>query len=196
MVYCGMLSMGRKGVGDRDLTPMFRALGALIKRGQLARSQVALVYAGGESALMQRQAAACGMGDLVEDHGLVSREESIALQRGADVLLMASWHMAAQRGILTGKLFEYMMMEKPIVCCMSGDLPGSGVKRVLEETGMGLCVEQAAGAADESALDAYMTDVAYRWKQGKPLLESKHPDEVETYAYPALAARLAGWMER
>ena len=154
VVYCGMLSMGRKGVGDRDLTPMFRALGALIKRGQLARSQVALVYAGGESALMQRQAAACGMGDL-EDHGLVSREESIALQRGADVLLMASWHMAAQRGILTGKLFEYMMMEKPIVCCMSGDLPGSGVKRVLEETGMGLCVEQAAGAADEAALDAF-----------------------------------------
>lgn len=93
-----MLSMGRKGVGDRDLTPMFRALGALIKRGQLARSQVALVYAGGESALMQRQAAACGMGDLVEDHGLVSREESIALQRGADVLLMASWHKAANVG--------------------------------------------------------------------------------------------------
>ena len=132
----------------------------------------------------------------MEDHGLVSREESIALQRGADVLLMASWHMAAQRGILTGKLFEYMMMEKPIVCCMSGDLPGSGVKRVLEETGMGLCVEQAAGAADEAALDAYMTDLAYRWKQGKPLLESKRPGKVETYAYPALAARLAGWMER
>ena len=191
-----MLSMGRKGVGDRDLTPMFRALSTLIKRGQLARSQVALVYAGGESALMRRQAAACGMGDLVEDHGLVSREQSIALQRGADILLMASWHMAAQRGILTGKLFEYMMMEKPIVCCMSGDLPDSGVKRVLEQTGMGLCVEQAAGAADEAALDAYMTELACRWKQGKPLLSSKHPEEVETFAYPALADRLAGWMER
>ena len=50
-------------------------------------------------------------------------------------------------------------------------------RRVLEETGMGLCVEQAAGAADESALDAYMTDLAYRWKQGKPLLESKRPGE-------------------
>lgn len=196
VVYCGMLSMGRKGVGDRDLTPMFRALAALIKRGQLARSQVTLVYAGGESALMRRQAAACGMGDLVEDHGLVSREESIALQRGADVLLMASWHMAAQRGILTGKLFEYMMMEKPIVCCMSGDLPGSGVKRVLEETGMGLCVEQASGAADEAALDAYMTELACRWKQGKPLLSSKNAGEVEQYAYPALAARLEGWMQR
>ena len=89
-----------------------------------------------------------------------------------------------------------MMMEKPIVCCMSGDLPDSGVKRVLEQTGMGLCVEQAAGAADEAALDAYMTDLACRWKQGKPLLSSKHPEEVETFAYPALADRLAGWMER
>ena len=195
VVYCGMLSMGRKGVGDRDLTPMLRALAALIKRGQLARSQVALVYAGGESALMHRQAAACGMGDLVEDHGLVSREESIALQQGADILLMASWHMASQRGILTGKLFEYMMMDKPIVCCMSGDLPGSGVKQVLDETGMGLCVEQAAGAADVAALDAYMTDMACRWKQGMPLLSSKNADEVERYAYPALAERLLSWME-
>lgn len=196
VVYCGTLLEGRRNVADRDVTPLFRSLATLIDKGLLDIKALKLVYAGGEGALFRHYAASCGLEKCVEDHGLVSREESIALQRGADVLLMASWHMAAQRGILTGKLFEYMMMEKPIVCCMSGDLPGSGVKRVLEETGMGLCVEQAAGAADESALDTYMTDLAYRWKQGKPLLESKHPDEVETYAYPALAARLAGWMER
>ena len=55
---------------------------------------------------------------------------------------------------------------------------------------------QAAAAAAAAALVASRPARAYRWKQGKPLLESKHPDEVETYAYPALAARLAGWMER
>ena len=196
VVYCGTLLEGRRNVADRDVTPMFRSLAALIDKGLLDINRLKLVYAGGEGALFRRYAASCGLEKCVEDHGLVSREESIALQRGADILLMASWHMAAQRGILTGKLFEYMMMEKPIICCMSGDLPDSGVKRVLEQTGMGLCVEQAAGAADEAALDAYMTDLACRWKQGKPLLSSKNADEVEQYAYPALADRLAGWMER
>lgn len=195
IVYCGMIGMGRKGVADRDLTPMLRAVAGLIDQGVLAREAVRLVYAGGESAVFCRQAASCGLEACVEDHGLVSREASIALQRGADILLMASWHMASQRGILTGKLFEYMMMEKPIVCCMSGDLPGSGVKKVLAQTGLGLCVEQAAGPDGEEELRRYLATLVDRWRQEKPLLSSKQADEVEAFAYPALAAVLAGWME-
>lgn len=195
LVYCGLLSMGRRGVDDRDLTPAFCAVAALIGAGALARRQVRLVYAGSEGAVFRAQAAACGLEDLVEDHGLLTREGSIALQRGADVLLMASWHMAAQRGILTGKLFEYLMMDKPILCCMSGDLPNSGVKQVLEETGMGLCVEQAQGAGRQQALESWLGERMRLWQQGSPLLNSVNRSRVESYAYPALAAMLADWMD-
>ena len=195
VVYCGTLLEGRRNVAERDVTPMLRALAALIAQGRLDAKALKLVYAGGEGALFRRYAASCGLEACVEDHGLVSREASIALQRGADILLMASWHMASQRGILTGKLFEYMMMEKPIVCCMSGDLPGSGVKKVLAQTGLGLCVEQAAGPDGEEELRRYLATLVDRWRQEKPLLSSKQADEVEAFAYPALAAVLAGWME-
>lgn len=194
VVYCGTIEMGRKNVPPRDLTPMFRALRALVDEGALCAEKLRLVYAGGEGALFRAYAQQCGLGDCVEEHGYVSREKSIELQRGADILLMASWHMAAQKGILTGKLFEYLMMDKPIVCCMSGDLPESGVKRILEATGMGLCVEQANAQQDEAELLAWLRGALVRLNADRPLLEAPNPEAVEAYHYPALAQELDRWI--
>lgn len=195
VVYCGTLSMGRRNLASRDITPMFRALRALIDGGALPPERLSLVYAGSESALFRAQAAQCGLEGCVEDHGLVKRDESIRLQQGADILLMASWHMQAQRGILTGKLFEYMMMDKPIVCCMAGDAPDSGVKRVLQETGMGLCCEAPCAQEDEAALGRYLAELVRQWKLGKPLLAAKRQAQVNGYAYPELARTLDSWMD-
>ena len=194
VVYCGVLSEGRRNLASRDITPMFRALRALIDEGALPLERLTLVYAGSEGALFRSQAACCGLEGCVEDHGLVRRDESIRLQQGADILLMASWHTQAQRGILTGKLFEYMMMDKPIVCCMAGDASDSGVKRVLEETGMGLCCEAARAQEDEAALIRYLDEMTRRWKLGMPLLAAKRQAQVDGYAYPELARTLDGWM--
>lgn len=194
VVYCGLLSMGRKGVGDRDLSPAFRALGALVADGTLDKKHLKLIYAGSEGGIFRAAAAACGLESCVEDHGLVSREESIRLQRNAHILLMASWHMAAQKGILTGKLFEYLMMDKPILCCISGDLPNSGIRQILAQIGMGLCCEQANAREDEPALNSYTRELVSRFQAGKPLLEGENRAAVEAYAYPALAGQLNEWM--
>ncbi len=195
VVYCGFLSEGRKKVANRDITPMMRSLRRLMDEGLLTKDELQLVYAGKESHLFMEAAQTCGLEALVEDHGLVSREESIRLQQGADVLLMASWHMASQRGILTGKLFEYMMMNRPIVCCMAGDLTGSGVRKVLEETGIGFCCEAAAGKADEEQLYQYIKKLLERYRAGEALLTGSQTEAIEAYAYPCLARTLAGWVE-
>ena len=194
VVYCGQLMDSRREVGDRDITPMFRALAALVQEGKLAKEEIKLAYAGREGALFSRYAAASGLEACVEDHGQVSRERSIALQKSADILLMASHHMASQRGILTGKLFEYMMMDRPIVCCVSGDLPGSGIKQVLSETGMGLCCEAACREQDEALLLDWLRELLQLWRTGGDLLAGKNAHEVETYEYSHLAGELADWM--
>lgn len=195
VVYCGQMQDSRREVGDRDITPMFRVLRRLVDEKLLAKEQLKLVYAGREGALFTRYAAQSGLESCVEDHGQVSRKQSIALQKGATILLMASHHMRSQRGILTGKLFEYMMMDKPIVCCMSGDLPNSGVKQVLAQTGMGLCCEHANALADEEALFHYTCMLLQNWKSGANLLDGKKEAEVESYAYPGLARTLESWID-
>ena len=193
-VYCGQLNMGRKGVPDRDLTPLFRALSVLMEQGAINREEIRLVYAGTEGERWREYAASCGLESCVEDHGLVSREESLALQQGADMLLMGSVHTWEQRGILTGKLFEYMMMDKPIICCMGGDLPNSAVKQVLEETGTGFCWEAACRETDDAALLSYTRELVMRWKNGEEQLLDTQGSNADAYAYPGLAKVLEGWM--
>lgn len=195
VVYCGYISDGRKDYPHRDLSPMMRALRQLIDEGLLAKEQLQLVYAGSQSPLFQQMAAASGLEACVEDHGMVSRQESIRLQLGADILLMASWHMTGRKGILTGKLFEYMMMNKPVVCCMSGDLTGSDVKGVLDATGIGFCYEQAGGKVDEAALLAFVKEMVQRKQKGLPMLDSSRTEAINAYSYPDLVARMASWID-
>lgn len=194
VVYCGQMQDSRREVGDRDITPMFRVLRRLIDEKHLSPKQLKLVYAGREGALFTRYAVQSGLENCVEDHGQVSRKQSIALQKGADILLMASHHLPSQKGILTGKLFEYMMMDKPIVCCMGGTLPNSGVKQVLEQTGMGICCEHANAQADEEELLSYTRRLVELWKENGDMLSAKKTAEVEAYAYPGLARTLESWM--
>lgn len=194
LAYCGGLYAWRTDSASRDLTPAFRALAALIKRGVLARESVRLAYAGGESAAFRRQAAACGLEELVEDHGMVPRNASLALQREADVLLMASWNLSGQQGILTGKLFEYLMANRPILCCISGDQALSAVREVLEETGAGFCYEQAA--ANEKELLDWLEALVARWRAGQVLTPQRRERAVEAYAYPSLAKTLEGWLAK
>lgn len=193
-VYCGQFNMGRRDVKDRDLTPAFQALSQLVREGLIRREEIRLVYAGNEGALMRRYAASCGLEECVEDHGLVSRKESIRLQKSGDVLLLASVHSASQKGILTGKLFEYMMMDKPVVCCMGGDLAGSGVKQVMQETGVGCCREEANALQDDAQLLNYTRMLVENWQSGRSLLEGRNEAEVEAYAYPGLAGTLESWI--
>ena len=195
VVYCGQVSEGRRNVADRDVTPMFRALNRMLEEGVLRREELHLVYVGREGKLFRAQAESCGLADRLQDHGLVPRQESIRLQRTADVLLMSTWYMNGQKGILTGKLFEYMMMDKPIVCCMCGDLKDSPVGTILSETGVGFCCEQAGGPEDEEQLAAYLRTLLARRQQGLPLLDSRNQQAVEAYAYPSLAMQLSGWMD-
>ena len=194
LVYCGQFNMGRKGMSDRDLTPAFRALSELVREGLIRKDEIRLVYAGNEGGLMRRYAASCGLEECVEDHGLVSRKESIRLQKSGDVLLLSSVHTADQKGILTGKLFEYMMMDKPIICCMGGDLAGSGVRQVMLETGVGCCREEANAQQDDEQLLAYTRQLVQRWKNGQDLLAGRNQAEVESYAYPQLAQTLEKWI--
>ena len=194
VVYCGTIEMGRKGIPPRDLTPFFRALRGVIDQGMLKHEQLRLVYAGREGALFTDYARQCGLKDCVENHGPVSREESLRLQREADVLLLASWNTAGRQGILTGKMFEYMMMNRPVVCCVGGELAGSELKRVMTETGIGFCCEQAAGAADQQALEAYTAELVRRWQEKQPLMQEKNETAVEQYHYPQLAQKLDDWI--
>ena len=90
------------------------------------------------------------------DHGFVSREESIALQKEADALLLLTWNEKKYQGVVPGKLFEYMGIGNiPIVALITGDVVNSEVAHIIRSAKAG-CACEAAAVEDLSQLKEYI----------------------------------------
>ncbi|NLO84682.1 MAG: glycosyltransferase family 4 protein [Clostridiales bacterium] len=196
IVYTGQFQEGRRGVGGRDISPFFRVMRRLVDDGACTEDELQFVYAGPDGAVFGAFANEYGFDNCVVDHGLVARDQSLALQQSADLLMMATVNSKKQIGILTGKLYEYMMMDKPIVCLMRGDAENSELSQVLQQTGMGFCCEEAKGDADVQELYGYCEQLISRWKKNEPLLMHQNKGESEAVAYPSIAKTLSDWMDQ
>ena len=191
VAYCGQIYEGKQ-----FLTPFFRAVRRMIAEGICQPEEIRIFYVGREGSRLKAQAQETGMEGLLQDRGQVTREKSLALQQEVDVLLMASWNEKGTPGILTGKLKEYMMMQKPILCCMSGDAPESETKALIHGLGLGFCWEEANGKEDEEKLYAYLKELLARKRNGERLLAEENSAGAEVYAYPEIAKTLSEWMEQ
>jgi len=72
--------------------------------------------------------------NFVELKGIVSHNEAVEFQKTSDLLLLCIPNVENSKGILTGKLFEYLASEKPIIAF--GDVKGD-VAQILKETQAG-----------------------------------------------------------
>ena len=60
-----------------------------------------------------------GLSESFKFHSPISRSDSIQKQRLADILLFLPWDDVKQKGILTGKIFEYIGAGRPILSISS-----------------------------------------------------------------------------
>lgn len=133
LVYTGTIYPGRQDAG-----PLFAALATL---GPAAERVRVIAYGYGTQALLA-SAAAVGLSHLVELRGHVAHHTALAAQRDADVLLLLRWNDATDRGVLTGKLFEYLGARRPIIA------PGS-----VDDAAARLIRARAAGVASSSVAE-------------------------------------------
>ena len=114
IVYTGMLYEGR-----RDGSSFFKSIKLLIDKGKLPNN-LKLIYAGNDSYLWKKWALENGLNDYIDIRGNVTRKESITLQNNATINLLLTWATEKEKGILTGKLFEYLATFNPIICIING----------------------------------------------------------------------------
>lgn len=112
IVYTGSLYEGK-----RDITPLFQALQTIPD----VASKVHLKLFGYGHCHTVRMAEQYGLQGAVEDCGMVSYQESLQAQVDADMLLLVLVDDPRDKGVLTGKLFEYLGTGKPIICTGSHD---------------------------------------------------------------------------
>lgn len=159
----GVLRIGYTGnmySGRRDARALFQALRFAIDSREMMADKVEVHYAGSDGTEFRRQASVSGVASLVIDHGAVSKNDALALQARCDILLALSWNSMSQKGIVTGKVFEYMQCGSPIVAITGGDLPGAELSALVRELELGFAFEYADQTQSISQLAAYVGSLA------------------------------------
>jgi glycosyltransferase involved in cell wall biosynthesis len=112
ILYTGRIYNGRQDLGH-VLRALRAAIDAKLVDAHLVCLRLVLLHplADEDRETVDR----LGLGDIVEVEGRVPREESIARQRRAQILLHLRWDDPTQPGIMTGKIFEYLAARRPIL---------------------------------------------------------------------------------
>jgi glycosyltransferase involved in cell wall biosynthesis len=130
ITYTGQLYKGR-----RDPELLFRAIHELASEDLIDLKDFAVHFYGWMESWLDEDIIAYHLEDVVKIHGLVSREESIHLQRQSHLLLLLTWDNPEERGVYTGKIFDYLAARRPI---LSVGISGGVIDELLDTTNAGV----------------------------------------------------------
>ncbi len=168
IVYTGSLYPGLQ-----DPTPLFQAMRQLHDQGVPEAHNVGVYFCGRGTERALEVAQHYGVADQVRCMGLVSRELALRLQRDASILLLLEIESASAKGVLTGKLFEYMSASAPIVAL--GKSADDSVGKMLLETGRGCAIGTKV---------SMLADLLQRYLRGEAVLAGEtdaHRSAVHRY---------------
>lgn len=102
-----------------------------------------------------------GLGDRVELIEYVPRRESLRLQRDSDALLLLIPEAGGRgRGVLSGKVFEYLAAERPVLAVVP---PDGAAADLIRQTGAGV----VAAPEDVDGIREALLDLHARWREGR-----------------------------
>jgi glycosyltransferase involved in cell wall biosynthesis len=138
--------------GKRDPRPFLTALARV--------DDVVVRFVGDFRAADREWAEGLDLGDRVEIVPYVPRRRSLALQRDSEALLLLIPEAGGRgRGVLSGKVFEYLAAERPILALVP---PDGAAARLLGETGTGVVV----APDDVDGAVRALSDLRDRWRAG------------------------------
>ena len=119
----------------QDPSKLLVALKDLISERAIDTNDVNVRFYGPENDLLARKLEEYGLSAIVSQCGIVPREISFEKQRESRLLLLLKWEDPQERGIYTGKIFEYLAAKRPILATGGTD---DVVKELLKETNAGI----------------------------------------------------------
>jgi glycosyltransferase involved in cell wall biosynthesis len=165
--------------GKRDPKPFLQAL------ADAQLEDVVVRFVGDFRAGDREFLESLGLGDRVELIDYVPRRRSLELQRDSEALLLLIPEAGGRgKGVLSGKVFEYLAAERPILAVVP---PDGAAAELIRETNAGV----VADADDVDAIRAALVDMHERWRQGELGWTMLAPDVRDRLSRRTRVAELA-----
>jgi glycosyltransferase involved in cell wall biosynthesis len=167
--------------GDSARTLLEGALELRRRRGG-GSQQLEVVLAGATSEAQDRMLVDPRYAEVARPVGVLDRPRALALQRAADALVVMAAGMPGRpsTSVATGKLFEYLAAERPVL--VLGERTEAA--RIVARAGVGVAASENDPGSVADALEQLMDAPPARDREA-----------VRAYAWPALAERYEGLIE-
>jgi glycosyltransferase involved in cell wall biosynthesis len=165
---------GRMAYAGRSPAPLLEAVRILKREHPGVAARLELVLAGPLSAEEEPLVRARDLADTVRPIGTLDRPRTLQLQHAADALLVLA--EGSSRRVATGKLFEYLATDAPIL--VLGE--ETEATRIVGETSAGFATSGSDPALIASALERLVAS---------PSRRDRDRLVVQQFAYPYVARR-------
>lgn len=184
LCYAGSFYNGRE-----SLLRVFQAIKNLTSSGKIDKNKIKIHYFGKQAHYCYEWANKTGLNEQLNIHGIVSKEESIKFSMQCDINLVSVWNNKTSQGIISGKIYELFAMGKPIIAEITGNVPESELKRMIEATETGYCYEEAVYRGNVKGIEEYILQIYNDKMQGKTL-NVGNQSQIENYNYRNITEKL------
>ncbi len=165
----------------RNPQVLWRVLNDLIKENDDFRKNFQLKFVGRIDDRILDKITSSELNNSVKNLGYLPHSEANLEMQNSDLLLVTNFPEDQSKGIIPGKIFEYLATEKQII---SFGPKESDVKRILEETGAG----KHFSYDDYESLKAFILEKFNDWKSGNI---SSNTENIEQFSRKNLTKTLA-----
>lgn len=169
--------------GKQDPEKIFIAFEHLVSEKMIDRDDVEIRFYGPRLHWLTNHITKYGLGDLVQQFGMVSRYEAMQKQRESHILLLLNWEDSEEKGVYTGKIFEYLSAQRPILA--TGGHPGDDVERLLIQTKAGV------HAATIENIEAALLNYYEQYEATRKTTYQGDLKEINKHSYLEMANKFA-----
>ncbi|MCM4156070.1 glycosyltransferase family 4 protein [Gramella sp. AN32] len=102
-------------LSGRNPENLWKAISELIHENKDFKEQVSIELAGRVSEEVIRSIIDFNLFDYLNSYGYLSHKQAVELQRASDILLLLEINSVETKGIIPGKIFEYLAAQNPIL---------------------------------------------------------------------------------
>ncbi len=163
----------------QDPEPIFKALERLKRTRLPIDEKIEIIFYGVKRIKLQKLIVKYNLDTIIKTPGVVDRKTALQAQRDANMLIFLDWLDTSFKGMLTGKLFEYLYAGTPVLCIGSGS--DTSAVRLIKEAGIGFTVGMS---------DKMIRDIIEKLLSGEKLSYSPSPEILAKYTKEKLSEKM------
>lgn len=180
LVYTGSL------YASQSIRPVLTAIRHLVENGLLSADNFCFWIVGSYGLEAPQLVEEWNLQDIVKLFSYTPHSQIIGYQIAADALVLVIGDGPRTEIVLTGKIFEYLAAEKPILAA----IPQSAAKNLLQEAN----ISTIAASKDTAAIAKLLSDMFQQWQQGQLRIVPNRP-LIEQYSRRNLTGKLVDLFE-